>query len=178
MTELLLNTRQRRREKKAVLLRLGLVQRMSHKYQQLSSSRATPDQFQVFSLHFSCGIASFSLFPLTQCPALCDSFHSSVDDKENSPMMRAGETYTQYVSYSSVTLCVVGVQNDVCMCLCLPYLKYSVCVCVCVCVCLCLQCCVPRCVRYTGSRQRISDGCWSGNSCQRRRSLSRYPNSY
>lgn len=35
-----------------------------------------------------------SLSPLSvlQRPALCDSLHSSVHDKENSPMMRAGET--------------------------------------------------------------------------------------
>lgn len=45
------------------------------------------------------------------------------------------------------------------------------------CPCLCVQCWVLRCVRCTGFRRRIKDGCWSGNRCQRRRSLSRYPNS-
>lgn len=43
---------------------------------------------------------------------------------------------------------------------------------------MCVQCCVLRCVRCTGFRQRIKDGCWSGNRCQRRRCRSLYPNSY
>lgn len=43
---------------------------------------------------------------------------------------------------------------------------------------MCVQCCVLRCVRCTGFRRRIKDGCWSGNRCQRRRCRSLYPNSY
>lgn len=77
--------------------------------------------------------------------------------------MRAGETNT-----ITVLFCREGALRD----------KYMFMVLNITFVCVCVQCCVLRCVRCTGFRQRIKDGCWSGNRCQRRRCRSLYPNSY
>lgn len=77
--------------------------------------------------------------------------------------MRAGET-----NAITVLFCREGALGD----------KYMFMVLNITFVCVCVQCCVLRCVRCTGFRRRIKDGCWSGNRCQRRRCRSLYPNSY
>lgn len=45
-----------------------------------------------------------------QCPALCDALHGSIQDKENSPMMRAGEARSsdEVLSFHGRTSCPHG----------------------------------------------------------------------
>lgn len=61
-----------------------------------SVSDTDTSQFHTVSLRLESVFPTFHLlyvFPVFQHPALWDSLHASIHDKENSPMMRAGEDH-------------------------------------------------------------------------------------
>lgn len=61
-----------------------------------SVSDTDASQFHTLSLRLESMFPTFYLLyvlPVLQYPTLCDSLHASVHDKENCPMMKAGEDH-------------------------------------------------------------------------------------